>query len=896
MKYINSDLRGSKLRVFRVLFVSSLCLLLALTTLFYVRGRVVNAGSSLLTVTTIDSLFTKTFLTKPGSKIAPEVAADTLDGKRTSVVIFLADQADVSAAYDMKDQNARGWYVYNTLKEHADWTQADIKSFLMVRGIEYQSFWVANMIVAEVTRSEAEQIAARPDVARIDSNRQARWIEDPAIADFHESSERPEAPETVETGVTNVNAPSVWALGFTGQNMVIGNQDTGMRWTHNALKPHYRGWNGSTADHNFNWHDSIHSGGGSCGANAVAPCDDNGHGTHTTGTTSGDDGTGNQVGVAPGAKWIGCRNMDQGNGTPATYTECFQFFIAPTDLSGNNANPTLRPHVMNNSWGCPISEGCTTGAELETIVNNTQAAGIFIVVSAGNDGPGCSTISNGTQAGPPAPYLASFSVGSISATTNTVSSFSSRGPSLFYTPNLLKPNISAPGSGVRSSTRTSDTSYGSLSGTSMAGPHVAGVVALLWSARPQLVRDIAATKTLLQNTANPNVTVTGGQTCGGTPSTQIPNNSFGYGRVDVLAAVNSTGGSTPTATNTPVSTSTSTATNTATPTSTATAAATATNTPTPAAAVISGTVTYGNAIGTPATRFVSNVLLSGAGSTPVSTSTNTLGTYSLNGFGAGSYTITPSKSGGQSGAITSFDAARIAQFVVGGTILSPTQLTVADVSGAGGVSSFDSALVASYAVASPNSGLSGTWRFNPVSNTHSSVTSSINGEDYTALLMGDVTGNWVDTGLRPSDANGPERQIAIGIPKIGGGAAGDVRIPVTVSGLAGKEIISYEFDLRYDPSVMMPNVDPISVDGTISRGLSVAFNISQPGLLRVAVYGATPIEEAGTLLNLRFTVLGSLGSYSPITWERILFNEGARSVTTTDGSVLIALSDSNDDL
>ncbi|PYJ09639.1 MAG: hypothetical protein DMF06_09410, partial [Verrucomicrobia bacterium] len=151
-----------------------------------------------------------------------------------------------------------------------------------------------------------------------------------------------------------------------------------------------------------------------------------------------------------------------------------------------------------------------------------------------------------TVADPPAIYSASFSTGAIDI-NNALASFSSRGPSTFYTPNLLKPNVSAPGVSVRSTLRTNDTTYGSMSGTSMAGPHVAGVVALLWSARPQLVRDIAATKTILQNTANPNVTVSA-QTCGGTPSSQIPNNSFGYGRVDALAAVNAVGASTPTPT------------------------------------------------------------------------------------------------------------------------------------------------------------------------------------------------------------------------------------------------------------------------------------------------------------------------------------------------------------
>jgi serine protease AprX len=475
------------------------------------------------------------FLQTPTSKIAPEVIVDTAGQKNTSVMILLADQADVSAAYAMKDQDARGWYVYNTLTQHAARTQVGLENFLKSQGVAYQSFWAANAIAVTADRSLVEALAARGDVSKIESNKPQRWIEDPEIARF---SSAPQTPDAAELGVTNVNAPSVWALGFTGQGIVVGNQDTGMRWDHNALKPKYRGWNGVTADHNYNWHDSIHTGGGTCGPNTVAPCDDQGHGTHTTGTTTGDDGAGNQVGVAPGAKWIGCRNMDQGNGTPATYIECFQFFIAPTDLTGSNPNPSLRPHVMNNSWGCPPSEGCAANALQQTVID-TEAAGIFVVVSAGNSGSACGTVSD-----PPAIYAQSFSVGATSASTNAIASFSSRGPVTVDGSNRLKPNISAPGSTVRSATRTSLTSYGTMSGTSMAGPHVVGVVALLWSARPALVRNIAATKTLLQNTANPAVTVTPVQTCNGIPSTQIPNNTFGYGRVDALAAYN---GSAPTA-------------------------------------------------------------------------------------------------------------------------------------------------------------------------------------------------------------------------------------------------------------------------------------------------------------------------------------------------------------
>ena len=514
----------------------------------------------------------------PATKVSKTVHEDTSKGKKAEVVILLADQADVSAAYDIKDEDERGWFVYNTLTTHAALTQADLQSFLTAENAKFRSFWVANMIVATVDASLVERLASRPDVARVDSNRAARWIEDPEIANFSDATRGGDAPAAVEWGVTRVNAPAVWALGFTGQNMVIGELDTGVRWTHNTLRPKYRGWSGAMADHNFNWWDAVHTGGGSCGANTQVPCDDQGHGTHTAGTTLGDDGAGNQVGVAPGAKWVGCRNMNVGVGTPATYTECFQFMIAPTDLAGNNANPTLRPHVLNNSWGCPPSEGCTTRAELEMIVDNTQAAGIFVEVSAGNSGSGCSSVADA-----PAIYTASFSTGATDI-NNNLASFSSRGPSTFYTPNVLKPNISAPGVNVRSATRTSDTSYGSLSGTSMAGPHVAGVIAVLWSARPALVRDIAATKTLLQNTANPQVILTTPQTCGGISSTQIPNNSFGYGRVDVLAAYNASGGATPTPTNTPTATPTNTPTatptNTPTVTPTNTPTATPTNTPT----------------------------------------------------------------------------------------------------------------------------------------------------------------------------------------------------------------------------------------------------------------------------------------------------------------------------
>ena len=246
------------------------------------------------------------------------------------------------------------------------------------------------------------------------------------------------------------------------------------------------------------------------------------------GTMVGDDGGSNQIGVAPGAKWIGCRNMDQGNGTPITYSECYQWFVAPTDLAGNNPDPSKAPDVINNSWGCPVSEGCVDPNVLLTVVDNLRAAGIVTVHSAGNSGPGCNSVTD-----PAAIYASSFSVGATDNNDN-IASFSSRGPVTVDGSNRLKPNVSAPGVNVRSS--FPGTGYGSLSGTSMAGPHVVGVVALVMSSDPALIGDPAAVESLLEISAVPRTTT---QTCGGVPGSSIPNNTFGFGRVDALNAYNS---------------------------------------------------------------------------------------------------------------------------------------------------------------------------------------------------------------------------------------------------------------------------------------------------------------------------------------------------------------------
>jgi serine protease AprX len=459
-------------------------------------------------------------------KIAPWVTQHTAGGKLAEFMVVLADQADLSGAAALSAKSEKGRFVRDALWNKSQTTQGPILQWLRERGIEHRSFYIVNAVLVKGSQEVAEILAARPDVARVEGNPQIKnSLPQPGPA--LEGPSQPNAPATVEPGIAYTNAPSVWAEGFTGQNIVVGSADTGVRWTHNALKPQYRGWDGVTADHDFNWHDSIHdSVGNPCGNNSPVPCDDFFHGSHTTGTAIGSDGGVNQIGMAPGAKWIACRNMDEGTGTPARYIECMQFFLAPTPVGGGQGDPSKAPDVTINSWGCPTSEGCSVNT-LQAAVEAQAAAGIMMVVAAGNAGPSCST-----SIDPPSFYEASYTVGALNTGTDTIAIFSSRGPITIDGSNRIKPDITAPGTNTRSATNTGDNLYTFASGTSMATPHIAGAVALLWSAHPELQNQIDASQTVLDNTTH----FISSTLCG---AAGPPNNVYGWGRVDILAAVNS---------------------------------------------------------------------------------------------------------------------------------------------------------------------------------------------------------------------------------------------------------------------------------------------------------------------------------------------------------------------
>lgn len=250
---------------------------------------------------------------------------------------------------------------------------------------------------------------------------------------------------------------------------------------------------------------------------------------------TGGPSTDSIIGVAPDAKWMGCRNMEEGDGTPATYIECFEWFVAPTNLSNSSPNTAMAPHVINNSWGCPVLEGCNSSnyATMEAAVNAVRAAGIVVVVSAGNAGPNCSTVNE-----PAAMYTSSFSVGATNS-SDVIANFSSRGPVTVYG-NAMKPNISAPGvnifSCIGNSNNSNSYSYASWQGTSMAGPHVAGVAALIMSARPDLKGNVNVLEDLMEDNALP--LYASAPFCGSDNASSSPNNVYGHGRIDALAAVN----------------------------------------------------------------------------------------------------------------------------------------------------------------------------------------------------------------------------------------------------------------------------------------------------------------------------------------------------------------------
>jgi len=432
--------------------------------------------------------------------------------------VILREQADVSPASRIADRNERLRFVYSTLAQQANRTQANLRATLDRLGVAYQPYYLVNALEVDGGPALRAYLAAQPEVDRILDSPRLRPLPSSALPSLGlpdlapPDIDTPPAPAGPQWNIIAIGADRVWdELGVTGKGIVVGESDSGVQGDHPALRASYRGQDGQN---DYNWLDPWNG--------SRAPVDVGGHGTHTTGTIVGSGG----IGVAPGAQWIGCVNLARNLANPPYYLACMQFMLAPYPQDGDplkDGDPSRAAHVLNNSWGCPPLEGCDAGS-LEPAVRALRAAGIFVVASAGNDGPRCGSVSD-----PIAIYDAAFSVGAIDRDGN-LASFSSRGPVTVDGSGRIKPDIVAPGVKVRSALPGGR--YGENSGTSMAGPHIAGVVALLWSAQPKLIGDIDKTEQILIETARPYE---------GTPSgcegTELPSNGAGYGVVDAYAAV-----------------------------------------------------------------------------------------------------------------------------------------------------------------------------------------------------------------------------------------------------------------------------------------------------------------------------------------------------------------------
>ncbi|MCX4822267.1 S8 family serine peptidase [Streptomyces sp. NBC_01142] len=421
---------------------------------------------------------------------------------RATFWVALTHEADTSAARKAKGKTAKARTLYETKTAYAKKSQAPLRALLDSAGARYEAFWITNTLKVTAGKALAEKIAARADVAALEAD-------DPiTIPDPLPGRNEPRL-DAVEWNIDRIGAPKVWSeLGVRGEGVVVANIDSGVQHDHPAVKAKYRGLKSDGSyDHAYNWFDPAKV------CTGTAPCDNNGHGTHTMGTMVGDDGAGNQVGVAPDARWIAAKGCETSSCSRDSLLRSGQWVVAPTDASGANPRPDLAPDVVNNSWGSGVID-----TWYKATVQSWRDAGIFPAFSNGNSGPSCNT------SGSPGAYTNSYSTGAFDI-NNAIASFSSRGTG---ESGGIKPNLAGPGVNVRSS--WAGGGYHAISGTSMASPHTAATVALMWSAAPAIRGNVTETEKLLDSTA---VDVDS-TTCGGTAA---DNNVFGEGRLDAYAAV-----------------------------------------------------------------------------------------------------------------------------------------------------------------------------------------------------------------------------------------------------------------------------------------------------------------------------------------------------------------------
>jgi bacillopeptidase F len=478
------------------------------------------------------------FLAAPAyaGTISPALQAQmdrTAPDSHMSIIVHQTEQAPIAdISRELQIANAtrqeRHRRIVVSLQEAAR-SQEPLLAYLdgqMVAGsvLGYTSYWISNLTVVQATQDEIRRIAARPDVDWVEPNFEVQLITPiggiPQIGPYSGEEGGPRGIG-VSPGIRAVRAPEVWyQLGYTGAGRIVANLDTGVDGNHPALNTRWRGYQGQNPWQEC-WLDVL-------GTNTQFPTDTNSHGTHVMGTETGlGAATEDTVGVAWGAQWIACNAINQGvgGGFDQDVITAYQWF---SDPDGNPNTTDDVPDVVQNSWRINESFGgnytdCDT--RWWNAIDNCEAVGVVTTWSAGNEGPG------GTSIGSPPDRATTFynatSVGAVDATNfgwpYPIAGFSSRGPTGCNVPaeRKIKPEVVAPGVDVYSSVPGGGYSQ-SFSGTSMAGPHVAGIVGLLREANPNL--DVDAVKQILMQTARDE-------------GAAGEDNTYGWGFVDAYAAV-----------------------------------------------------------------------------------------------------------------------------------------------------------------------------------------------------------------------------------------------------------------------------------------------------------------------------------------------------------------------
>ena len=419
--------------------------------------------------------------------------------KEVAVIVYLKEKADMRRLHEESGAAAkkslRRHELVRTLKELAETTQLPVRTLMESRRAKnIRPLWVTNGIAFSAPATVIREIAARPEVDRLATD---TLVSAPSLTAG--------IPAAWEWNLDLIRAPMLWNSGYTGQGVVVASMDTGVDVLHPDLSGSWRGGTNSWYDPN---------------GEHMTPADVNGHGTMTMGVIAGGDAGGTSVGVAPGVKWIAVKIFnDSGTASFSAIHQGFQWLLDP---DGNPATDDA-PDVVNNSWGLEGAGAlnqCLT--EFETDVQALKAAGIALTFSAGNNGPGSSTSAS------PANYPESMAVGALNQALD-IASGSSRGPSACG--GTVFPGIVAPGVNIRTTALTYGgavpDSYAYVSGTSISAPHVAGAMALLLSAFPDLQpsqMEQALTATALD------LGVSGAD------------NVYGHGLIDAAAAYTALGG------------------------------------------------------------------------------------------------------------------------------------------------------------------------------------------------------------------------------------------------------------------------------------------------------------------------------------------------------------------